>query len=94
MIGGKEEQIFYYPCGLMSRSLFNDTFTLKRKDTGEVVEWTSKGIAYASSGGTTGKNVAASIQWHKDNCYRLGGSDFSTSGSAYIYMYMYVHVYV
>ena len=79
-VGDQDVKIYYYPCGLLARSLFNDTFSLKIKSTGQVIDWTKKGIAYASSGGTQGRNVAMTVQWHKDNCYRLGGSSFDLSG--------------
>jgi len=76
----EQTEIYYYPCGLAAKSLFNDTFTLKVRGTGDIIAWTSKGIAYASSGGVRGRNQAMDVQWHRDNCYKLGGQDFDQSG--------------
>ena len=69
-----ERKIYYYPCGLLSRSLFNDTFTL-RKQGEEPVAWVSKDIAPSSSGGSKGRNVAMTQEWHRKHCYRFPGAD-------------------
>jgi hypothetical protein len=64
------KRIVYYPCGLIARSLFNDTFQLidSNKTT---VSWSKKGI---SGGGKTvdKKFVSKDADWMKKNCYRYG----------------------
>jgi len=45
--GSSDPQYFYLPCGLIARSLFNDTFLLYNSNN-TVVNWTSDGIAWDS----------------------------------------------
>ena len=69
--------IYYYPCGLVARSRFNDTFQLAMAD-GTVVPWTKKGIAWRSNADS--KYKSKDEAWLRSNCFRLGGQDFDFSG--------------
>lgn len=69
--------IYYYPCGLVARSRFNDTFLLTGPD-GAPVSWTSTGTAWRSNADSKYKSKDES--WLRQNCYRLGGQDFDFSG--------------
>ncbi len=60
--------IIYYPCGLIARSMFNDSFQLASWDN-KIVPWTSEGISGKSSGK---KFVSKDADWFKKNCYRYG----------------------
>jgi len=44
--GSSDPNSFYLPCGLISASLFNDTFVLQQ--AGTVIPWTKHGIAWKS----------------------------------------------
>jgi hypothetical protein len=67
---GTSNRIVYYPCGLIARSLFNDTFLLLDSNK-TTVPWSKKGIA---GGGKTveKKFVSKDATWLKKNCYRYG----------------------
>ena len=78
-LAGQDASIYYYPCGLLARSLFNDTFRLLDGNK-ENVEWTDRGIEYSSMSGDSGRHRAHDVDWHKKNCYALGGASFDTSG--------------
>lgn len=69
--------IYYYPCGLIARTVFNDTFALK--GPGDMpVDWRSEGISFRSKGDK--KYVSKDEDWLRANCYKLGGDDFRVSG--------------
>jgi hypothetical protein len=74
-VNGKK--IWYYPCGLIARTLFNDTFALKGPN-GEAVAWRSDTLSWKSSGADN-KFISKNDDWLRKNCYSLGGSDFDLS---------------
>lgn len=59
-----EKDQFYYPCGLVARSTFNDTFHLSLNN-GQPIEHTGKGIAWASDVERKFKNVGSSLDTTK-----------------------------
>jgi hypothetical protein len=63
------KRIFYYPCGLVARSLFNDSFQLSSNSDNASVSWSKQGI---SGGGNTieKKFKSKDAAWLKKNCYR------------------------
>jgi hypothetical protein len=76
-VNGK--RIFYYPCGLVARSLFNDSFQLSATSDNSTVSWSKQGI----SGG--GKTIEKKFQskdaaWLKKNCFRYGPLTRSSLG--------------
>ncbi|EKX32363.1 hypothetical protein GUITHDRAFT_56566, partial [Guillardia theta CCMP2712] len=66
-IAGKEEKIYYYPCGLGALSFFNDTFLLQDSNS-NVVPWTKEGIS--SRAGLKGRYASQSEAWLKQNSGR------------------------
>jgi hypothetical protein len=75
-VNGKK--IWYYPCGLIARTFFNDTFMLRGPD-GKTVNWESNSITWNSSGADN-KFISKNEEWLRKNCYSLGGPDFALSG--------------
>jgi hypothetical protein len=73
----EEKRIFYYPCGIAAKTVFNDTFSLAN-DAGELVQWRKEGIAW--EGSRTAMFKSRDEEWLRENCYRLGGPDFNYSG--------------
>lgn len=82
-----DKAVYNYPCGLVARSTFNDTFSLHKgkwtEGTKELVSWTSKGIAWRD--GSDAKYQSKPDNWLRANCYslgefRLGDDTFNTSG--------------
>ncbi|KAJ1472214.1 CDC50/LEM3 family [Baffinella frigidus] len=77
--------IYYYPCGLIARSLFNDTFALSDpdgnagggfKDTfalsdpdSVAIPWKKSGLSWATA---QNKFSSKSDEWLRTNCYRFG----------------------
>jgi hypothetical protein len=75
------QRIVYYPCGLVARSLFNDSFQLVDSNN-TAVPWSKKRI---SGGGRTveKKFVSKDVGWLKKNCYRYGPLTPSQGRDAY-----------
>lgn len=59
-----EKGQFYYPCGLVARSTFNDTFYLSL-NKGQPIEYTGKGIAWASDIDRKFKDIGSSLDSNK-----------------------------
>mmetsp|Transcript_11831 Transcript_11831/g.27255 ORF Transcript_11831/g.27255 Transcript_11831/m.27255 type:complete len:1730 (-) Transcript_11831:60-5249(-) len=74
---GKQETIYYYPCGLGALSMFNDTFQLQDSNS-NTVQWSKEGISWRAS--LKGRYQSQSEAWLRQNCRHLGGYDFSLSG--------------
>jgi hypothetical protein len=75
------KRIVYYPCGLVARSLFNDSFQLVDSNNTAVL-WSNKRI----SGGrrtVEKKFVSKNADWLKKNCYRYGPPNPSQGCDAY-----------
>jgi len=70
-------KVFHYPCGLVAKSIFNDTFSLSTA-AGDAVPWRADGIAWDAS--KHGMFQVKSEEWHREHCYSLGGHDFEHSG--------------
>eukprot|EP00286_Rhodomonas_abbreviata_P027994 CAMPEP_0181306974 /NCGR_PEP_ID=MMETSP1101-20121128/10603_1 /TAXON_ID=46948 /ORGANISM="Rhodomonas abbreviata, Strain Caron Lab Isolate" /LENGTH=400 /DNA_ID=CAMNT_0023413101 /DNA_START=18 /DNA_END=1223 /DNA_ORIENTATION=+ len=89
-----DQEVFYYPCGLVARSLFNDTLKIREQDTGDYVMFNdantlcgltdepcpsnADGIAWASD--VDKKYKAPGVEWIAKNCKYLGGNNLETSG--------------
>lgn len=80
-------RIFYYPCGLVARSLFNDSFQLLSISDNSNVSWSKKGI---SGGGDSieKKFKSKDAAWLKKNCYRYGPLDRSQGRVGFLIVFI------
>jgi len=81
---GDDKAVYYYPCGMVARSAFNDTFRLWNetawRDGQPAVGWTTAGISWED--GADSKYVSKSEEWLRANCYSLGEHDLGSGGFA------------
>jgi hypothetical protein len=61
--------VYYYPCGLVARSMMNDTFALQNS-SGVAVNWTQDGVSIKD--GSDSKYRSKDEAWLRENCYSLG----------------------
>jgi len=82
-----DKAVYNYPCGLVARSVFNDTFSLysggEWNGSNAEIGWTSRGTAWRD--GSDSKYMSQPDDWLYKNCYSLGEftlgqQTFETSG--------------
>jgi hypothetical protein len=63
-------KVFYYPCGLIALSQFNDKFKIERKDgdTRQTIKWRNNKIAWQSDLDSKFKLRGDSCAWMEKNC--------------------------
>lgn len=77
-IGGDllDEEEPAFPCGLVAKSLFNDTFNLTSSKTGEEIEIVTTGIAWESDIEHKFKNLPSESEMNKKQWIKVTDENF------------------